>query len=374
MTSHDTAGPLSADNTPAAVGGTDLTNPASLLARAVLHLHEGNPAEAERCYDACIVADPDGAVAWGGKARCRLAVADYASATEFAVAALARAIDAPEYGRLLMETAARAGDLELLGLAAKRQVRLFPEERDAVAFRQLVPETLLTPADEDGDALEAIEHVLRTVRDRRPRRYGQLLQCLLARRPRSILEIGVFDGRNGADMIHAGGRTPAGTRALRYIGFDLFEEMTAEVHKKEFSKYPLSRLEVGAALSAFNDNHLLVQGYTQDSLKAFGAAWDGAVSPVDFVFIDGGHSEETIESDWNNVAPLMSERTVVIFDDCYLDKVAALDGLGCNSLVGRLAEDPRYLVEYLPIRDCFEKEFGTLTIVVVKVRLRPSFI
>ncbi|TWB24567.1 putative O-methyltransferase YrrM [Nitrospirillum amazonense] len=320
-------------------------------------------------YDARIVADPDEAEAWSAKAKLRLSQGDHQAGVEFAIAATSRAGAVPEAGRLLVEAAARAGDAHLLGLAAKRHLQLFPDERGTTVFKRRVPPRLLVPTPQDAEELDAFNQVLATIRDRRPRRYGQLLQCLLALRPRSILEIGVFDGRNAADMIRAGGRTPARTGALRYVGFDLFEEMTPEVHEKEFSKYPLSRAEIGGALSAFNQNHLLIQGYTQDTLKAFRQSPDAG--PIDFVFIDGGHSEETIQSDWDNVAPLMSEKTVVIFDDCYLNKVKELDGLGCNSLVERLARDPRYVVEMLPVRDSFDKDFGVLTVALVKVRLRP---
>ncbi|MEC4590387.1 MULTISPECIES: class I SAM-dependent methyltransferase [Nitrospirillum] len=320
-------------------------------------------------YDARIVAHPDGAEAWLAKAKLRLSRGDHQAGVEFAIAAASRAGAVPEAGRLLVEAAARAGDAHLLGLAAKCHLQLFPDDRETSVFQRLVPPRLLVPTPQDAEELDAFNQILASIRDRRPRRYGQLLQCLLALRPRSILEIGVFDGRNAADMIRAGGRTPAQTGALRYVGFDLFEEMTPEVHEKEFSKYPLSRAEIGHALSAFNQNHLLIQGYTQDTLKAFRQSPDAG--PIDFVFIDGGHSEETIQSDWDNVALLMSEKTVVIFDDCYLNKVKELDGLGCNSLVERLARDPRYVVEMLPVHDSFDKDFGMLTIALVKVRLRP---
>jgi predicted O-methyltransferase YrrM len=327
----------------------------------------------EHEYDARIAVDPDEATAWCGKARCRLEQGDYIAAVEFAAAALARSLDTPDCSLLLIEAAARAGDRELLGLTMQRHIRHFPAD-GAEVIRHLVPSKLIALSSPNGTQNEAdiaaFEQILCTVRDRRPRRYGQLLQCLLALRPRCILEIGVFNGRNAVDMIRAGGRTAHQAAQLRYIGFDLFEDMTLEVHEKEFSKYPLSRKKISDILSQYNQNHELIQGYTQDTLLEFHQS--PYSRSVDFVFIDGGHSEETIESDWNNVAELMSSRTVVIFDDFYLDKARELDGLGCNSLVERLTQDRRYLVEMMPVSDSFDKDFGVLTVALVKVRLRPA--
>mgnify|MGYP001457844067 CR=1 FL=1 len=42
-------------------------------------------------------------------------------------------------------------------------------------------------------------------------------------------------------------------------------------------------------------------------------SWKGGVK--DLVFIDGGHSEETVASDWENVKHLLHEKSVVYFDD-----------------------------------------------------------
>jgi len=39
------------------------------------------------------------------------------------------------------------------------------------------------------------------------------------------------------------------------------------------------------------------------------------VSPVDFVYIDGGHSYETVKSDYLNVKPVLKTGTTVVFDD-----------------------------------------------------------
>jgi hypothetical protein len=36
---------------------------------------------------------------------------------------------------------------------------------------------------------------------------------------------------------------------------------------------------------------------------------------MDLIFIDGGHSEETVGSDWANCEPLMHDQTIVYFDD-----------------------------------------------------------
>ena len=58
----------------------------------------------------------------------------------------------------------------------------------------------------------------------------------------------------------------------------------------------------------------LIKGDTKQSLKQF------KIKKIDFVFIDGGHSIETIKNDWLNIQKLINKKSVVIFDDYYENK------------------------------------------------------
>lgn len=45
-------------------------------------------------------------------------------------------------------------------------------------------------------------------------------------------------------------------------------------------------------------------------------------APFDFLFIDGGHTAEEVESDWNNYAPMVREGGTIAFHDvCCIDAV-----------------------------------------------------
>src|SRR4051794_24682948 len=91
-------------------------------------------------------------------------------------------------------------------------------------------------------------------------------------------------------------------REIHYHGFDLFEMLTEAELVKEFSLRPPSRAEVQQRLERTGANIHLHQGYSRDTLKAWRPG-NGANHPIDFLFIDGGHSLETIASDWQDLTP-----------------------------------------------------------------------
>jgi predicted O-methyltransferase YrrM len=68
--------------------------------------------------------------------------------------------------------------------------------------------------------------------------------------------------------------------------------------------------DVAKRLSEAGINANLIQGNTRITLPAHEGEYD-------FAFIDGGHSVETIRSDWENVKRLMKPGGVVVFDDYY---------------------------------------------------------
>ncbi|MHA1250815.1 MAG: class I SAM-dependent methyltransferase, partial [Candidatus Helarchaeota archaeon] len=155
---------------------------------------------------------------------------------------------------------------------------------------------------------------------------------------------------------------------IYYYGFDLFEDFTNEDMEKEFSKRPPSLEIVKRRLEKTGVNIKLFKGYTQQTLPKFIKNYKNKIN-LDIIFIDGGHSIETIRSDWNYVKNLMNPKTIVIFDDYYRNKEDfIINKLGCNQIINSL--DPSiYKIEFLKPEDQFKKEWGTLNINMVKISL-----
>jgi predicted O-methyltransferase YrrM len=193
----------------------------------------------------------------------------------------------------------------------------------------------------------------------RPRRYDYLFEEIKKNKTKRLLEIGTWNGRRAKKMIETALASGGG---VEYYGFDLFEQMTEAVHARELSKRPPRKKEVEQFLSGPGVKIALFQGYTTDTLpKAV-----PALPQMDFIFIDGGHSIETIANDWEWCRKLMRADTVVVFDDYYFDR----DDVGAKAVIEKI--DPSlYSVEILPIRDRFKKEWGVLSINFVRVFKKP---
>jgi len=154
-------------------------------------------------------------------------------------------------------------------------------------------------------------------------------------------------------------------RDIYYFGFDLFEDLNETLLEEESSKRPLSCDMIQRKLERTGANIHLFKGNTKSSLPRH----IHDIGKVDFVFVDGGHSEETINSDWSYVKELMGKNTIVIFDDYYIDKGPETEGLGCNAVVNRLDREI-YDVDILDPMDVFRKDWGSLRIKMVKVSKR----
>lgn len=151
-------------------------------------------------------------------------------------------------------------------------------------------------------------------------RYDQLHQAVALKQPKAILEVGTWNGKRALNMLHL-------CPTAKYYGFDLFEDATAETDAAEFNVKPHNTLEAVQRLLADFDA-TLYKGNTRDTLAAFN-------EPVDFVWIDGGHSVETIRSDWENVKRCLAPGALVFFDDYYTGPIDT-DAMGCNRIVAEL--------------------------------------
>jgi hypothetical protein len=152
---------------------------------------------------------------------------------------------------------------------------------------------------------------------------------------------------------------------VRYYGFDLFEDLDEDMLRQEASKRPLSLSAVQRKLESTGANIRLYKGNTKTSLPRH----TGEIGEVDFIFVDGGHSEETIESDWSHVKELMGQDTIVVFDDYYVDKSPEMEGFGCNAVVDGLDREI-YEVEIMKPMDVFTKDWGELKIKMARISRR----
>lgn len=157
---------------------------------------------------------------------------------------------------------------------------------------------------------------------------GGLVLSTLVRlyRPESFLEIGVGKGDSLRRFIFES--QCLGFSTIQYFGFDTFDEgppadegdllqnrIERAQQGNKFWKMHHSPMESIHAIAEDYDKiecHIkLFKGNTKETLPDNLSQ----VSPVDFVYIDGGHSYETVKSDYLNVKSILKTGTVVVFDD-----------------------------------------------------------
>jgi len=195
----------------------------------------------------------------------------------------------------------------------------------------------------------------------RPKRYANLFKVIYQNKCRRIMEIGTFDGIHAAQMITVA-KIFHPAEQIEYFGFDLFELLTEEELKHEFSKRPPAFREVKERLEKTGANIHLYKGNTKITLPRV----KSSLGLMDFIFIDGGHSIETITSDWEAIKSLMTEKTIVIFDDYYTNPGACLRKVGCQILIDTLDRN-LYQVEILEPTDTYVHEWGPQQTNMIKV-------
>jgi hypothetical protein len=154
---------------------------------------------------------------------------------------------------------------------------------------------------------------------------------------------------------------------IYYYGFDLFNDIKKNKINSELSKKPLPKNILQAKLSKLHKNTKinLTQGNTIKTLKNFVKL----KKKIDLIFIDGGHSIKTIKSDWENVKKLMTNNTIVIFDDYYHDN-EIIKKFGCNMVIKTL--NYKYNFEILPSSDYIEFEKKKIKNSLVRVTLEKN--
>jgi predicted O-methyltransferase YrrM len=189
-------------------------------------------------------------------------------------------------------------------------------------------------------------------------RYKQLFEEINKCKPANIMEIGTWNGNTALKMIESASKYRSAPN-INYYGFDMFENLTEKDYLNEISKHPPSLKTVAELLSSTGANIKLYKGNTHDTLPKYLPE----LPKMDFVFIDGGHSIETIRNDWNQISDHIADNGVVIFDDYWVNKTDH----GCKPILDSI-DTARFRVELLPILDNYlNKNFGRLSIKLAKV-------
>lgn len=192
-------------------------------------------------------------------------------------------------------------------------------------------------------------------------RKSSVIRYVKGHQPKSILEIGVHNGDFAARMLK--NISIKNQPSTAYFGIDLFSEMqTSEIHFSEVSLWPDKFVNVQNKLeNSFPKAKInLLQGFSVDMLKTLKGM------KFDLIFIDGGHSKQTVESDWNLSKNLLGTNGAVFFDD-YTSKIGALkSGFGIKSVVDQI-DNNLWVVKIYTNKDFFIKKWGVLSLRIAKI-------
>lgn len=162
-------------------------------------------------------------------------------------------------------------------------------------------------------------------------RYEHLRKRVWKLQPKTILEVGTWNGARALAFLEVAPNA-------HYYGFDYFDAWEPDVDTMEMNvKKPVAMDVVKRRLADYDVT--LTRGNTRETLRDFNPP-----HPIEFAWIDGGHSIETIASDWENVKRVLAPNAEVWFDDYYTGG-PDISKYGCNQLVETLKH------EIWPVRD-----------------------
>lgn len=186
-------------------------------------------------------------------------------------------------------------------------------------------------------------------------RYEQLAAIVDLIKPRSIVEIGTNEGRSAVLMIKQAQKY---RNNVQYVGYDLFEEANSETDASELNikRHPkVDQVQAAIVAHCPGVDINLIKGNTRQTLCPLMA---------DVVFVDGGHSIETIAGDFDKVR----HSSVIILDDFYTPdedgKCPDINLYGCNKLVESLPS-----VVLLPMKNKVKTGGWTQMAMVIGERL-----
>ena len=143
------------------------------------------------------------------------------------------------------------------------------------------------------------------------------LNEILLTKPKKFLEIGVFQGvtaRNICELLYK-----IHKEDFKYVGIDIFEydeksndEIIPNINfknplKQFYYRYikrenPYSLNSVKKLLKKFEKNVEIIKGDSKKVLPTID------LTEVDYVFLDGGHSYETVKTDLNNCKTIIENK------------------------------------------------------------------
>ena len=183
-------------------------------------------------------------------------------------------------------------------------------------------------------------------------RYKQLAELVRNYATDNIVEVGTWNAGRAIEMSLAAFEK---SDKVHYMGFDLFEEATEELDIKELNSKAHNTLKaVEKRLIDFSNkmnrdekvfSFELFKGDSKDTLKKA----KNKLKNATFAFINGGHSEKTVLSDYK----YLKHVPCIVFDDFFSkDQEGNILGdeyLGTNRLVNSLNKNKRITV--LPSQD-----------------------
>ncbi len=155
-------------------------------------------------------------------------------------------------------------------------------------------------------------------------RYIDLCGMVETYKRKNILEIGTWNGDTACAMIQAAFKN---SDVVHYTGLDLFEDASDETDQKEFNvkshhtiksvKLKLNELAKAYGKEGKTLTYYLMKGDSKENLQVLKEPSVCNLHNIkpDFVFIDGGHSEETVRSDYE----LCKDIPVIVMDDYYTE-------------------------------------------------------
>ncbi|MDH5447702.1 MAG: class I SAM-dependent methyltransferase [Candidatus Bathyarchaeota archaeon] len=142
---------------------------------------------------------------------------------------------------------------------------------------------------------------------------------------KKIMEIGVADGENAMTMVKVATRN-CSPEEVEYYGFDLYESNRME--------------QVRQKLKETRCKFKLFKGDSVETLTRVLKT----LPKMDLIFIDGGHSYETVKSDWENSRSLIHDETAVFFHN--------YDFSGVKKIVDNISREEYQVKTIHPSADC----------------------
>jgi hypothetical protein len=154
-----------------------------------------------------------------------------------------------------------------------------------------------------------------------------LLKLILEYKPTNFLEVGVLEGVTSRNICELLNKIHKGN--FKFTGIDLFGIDLLDNNAKEFTPIsnkisnpfkwfffkfilriePYSKEGVDFLLKKFGNSINILKGYSDQVLRQIN------LKKIDFVFLDGGHSYDTVKKDLQILISKLDKNGVIVCDD-----------------------------------------------------------